>query len=48
MIEVKGQPQKQIDITKYADYSKQWCKDNAEKYKIQRFVYEEKKEKSEK
>ena len=48
MMEVKGQPQKVIDIARYADYAKQWCKDNAGKYKIQRFVYEEKKEKSDK
>ncbi len=41
MMEVKGQ--NQVDYTKLPDYAKQWCKDNADKYKIQRYVYEEKK-----
>ena len=45
-MEVQGR--KQIDYNKLADYSKQWCKDNAGKYKIQRLVYEEKQEKSDK
>jgi hypothetical protein len=45
-IELMGR--KQIDYTKYADYAKEWCKDNAGKYKIQRFVHEEKKDKSDK
>jgi hypothetical protein len=44
MIEVKGLSGKVIDNTKYAGYAKQWCKDNAGTYKIQRYVYEEKKE----
>ena len=45
MMEIKGQPQKQIDYAKLPDYAKQWCKDNAGKYKIQRFVTAEKKNK---
>jgi len=47
MMEVMGR--KQIDYANLPDYAKQWCKDNADKYKIQRYVYEEKKkEKSDK
>jgi hypothetical protein len=42
MTEVMGR--KQIDYQKMPEAMKKWCKDNAEKYKIQRFVYEEKKE----
>jgi hypothetical protein len=42
MIEVQGKPQ--IDYQKLPEYAKQWCKDNAGKYKIERFVYEDKKE----
>jgi hypothetical protein len=41
MMEVMGKPQ--IDYAKLPEYAKQWCKDNAGKYKIERFVYEEKK-----
>jgi hypothetical protein len=45
-VQVQGQPpRKQIDYAKLPDYAKQWCKDNAGKYKIQKFVYEEKKDK---
>ena len=45
MMEIKGQAQKQIDYAKLPDYAKQWCNDNAGKYKIQRFVTAEKKNK---
>ena len=44
MVEVQGR--KQVDYRTYFDYCKRWCKDNAGKYKIQRFVFDEKKEKS--
>jgi len=39
------QPQ---DFTKLADTAKKWCKDNADKYRIKRFVNETKEEKDEK
>jgi hypothetical protein len=42
MIEVQGKPQ--LDFKKYNDYAKQWCKDNAGKYKVERLVYDDKKE----
>jgi hypothetical protein len=42
MTEVQGRPQ--IDYAKQPEAMQQWCKDNAGKYKIQRFVYEDKKE----
>jgi len=35
------------DFTKLADEAKQWCKDNAGKYRIKRFVTEKKEEKKE-
>jgi hypothetical protein len=40
--EIMGQ--KQVDFQKYPEAAQQWLKDNAGKYKIQRFVYEEKKD----
>jgi len=39
-----GSP-KQIDAAKFPDAAKQWCKDNADKYRVKRFVYDEKKDK---
>jgi hypothetical protein len=42
MQEIMGR--KQIDYQKLPEYAQQWLKDNAGKYKIQRFVYDEKKD----
>jgi hypothetical protein len=44
----QGQTLKVVDYAKVPNYAKQWCKDNAGKYKIQRFVHDEKKEKTDK
>jgi hypothetical protein len=40
--EIMGKPQ--VDYQKLPEYAQQWLKDNAGKYKIQRFVYDEKKD----
>jgi hypothetical protein len=44
--EVMGQ--KQVDYQQLPAYTQQWLKDNAGKYRIQRFVYDEKQEKADK
>jgi hypothetical protein len=44
--EVMGQ--KQVDYQQLPEYTQQWLKDNAGKYRLQRFVYDDKKEKSDK
>jgi len=46
MREIKGQ--KQIDYQQYPEAAQKWLKENAGKYKIQRFVYDDRKEKSDK
>ena len=43
MIEVRGQ--KQFDAAKFPDAAKKWCKDNADKYRVKRLVYDQKQDK---
>jgi hypothetical protein len=45
---IEGHGRKQIDYSQYGDYAKQWCKDNAGTYRIQRYIYDERNEKCDK